>query len=384
LAAGSLGVAGVFARSRMAFVLLAVALLTSSWYDLGRIGFLGKCAGYPASLLATGLFFHFVRLAENEGHTPIEAIYSMAAIVVCSALVYSALLSGLLLVGIGGTFLLFDCTLSWAKASPRHIWFLVALAAFALLGFLSSGVVARPLYVGTGGSGAPWPVLFRWAAQVLDPPALHSAWLSFTIFPCIWLALGLIAILKKVPETASLIVFPMILFLFLYVANQGFRFEQVFPIFMTTAFCAAAILLGESMVSVPLISLLLIVPIAISALRIPEMLAIFGGSRTPPLTRFALSETEQLAAAIGSHAVMIDVDAPDPSLSTFLMVELGWRGVPLQFSERSWRHVMGYRPWPLPSYPEAAPFLIIKRSSLNVGPDKLVVRTAQFDLLRQN
>ena len=57
LTAASLGVAGTFARSRVAFVLLAAALLTSSWYDLSRMGFLEKSPGIPLTSWRWVCFF---------------------------------------------------------------------------------------------------------------------------------------------------------------------------------------------------------------------------------------------------------------------------------------------------------------------------------------
>jgi hypothetical protein len=66
------------------------------------------------------------------------------------------------------------------------------------------------------------------------------------------------------------------------------------------------------------------------------------------------------------------------------MVELGRRGIPLQWTERSWKPVLGYRPWPVPTHETPAPLRIVVRpgDGGRAGGD-VVLRTTQFELLRR-
>lgn len=47
-----LGIAGVFARSRLSLILLLLGLLTSHWYDYSRTGYFAKILGFPARGIA--------------------------------------------------------------------------------------------------------------------------------------------------------------------------------------------------------------------------------------------------------------------------------------------------------------------------------------------
>jgi hypothetical protein len=100
-----------------------------------------------------------------------------------------------------------------------------------------------------------------------------------------------------------------------------------------------------------------------------------------PLYRFSLAETDRLATAVAGGAV-IDV-GEGPHLNIFLVVELGGRGIPFQLSETSWRAFLGYRPWAFPQYDKPWPISIVLRSEENTASPRLLMRTTQFDVMRQ-
>jgi hypothetical protein len=130
-----------------------------------------------------------------------------------------------------------------------------------------------------------------------------------------------------------------------------------------------------------LVTIFLLVPIGMGLPRYAASFASLGGDASPPLYRFSLEETDQLAAAVAGGAV-IDV-GNGPHFNIFLVVELGGRGIPFQFSETSWRAFLGYRPWPLPRYDKPMPISIVLRSEANSASPGLIMRTTQFDVLRQ-
>ena len=102
--------------------------------------------------MALGLFFHFVRFSTADRSAPILAVGALASMVVCSVLVYSGSLTVLLLASIGGAFVLLDWTFDWNARkdlfSLRHAGYASTLAGLAILGFICSGVVARPFDIG--------------------------------------------------------------------------------------------------------------------------------------------------------------------------------------------------------------------------------------------
>jgi hypothetical protein len=64
----------------------------------------------------------------------------------------------------------------------------------------------------------------------------------------------------------------------------------------------------------------------------------------------------------------------------FLVVELGRRAIPI---EKAWRTFMAYHPWPIPQYDKPWPISIVLRSEENTASPRLLMRTTQFDAMRQ-
>jgi hypothetical protein len=129
-----------------------------------------------------------------------------------------------------------------------------------------------------------------------------------------------------------------------------------------------------------------LVLVLLLATRLPRVEAttrFHGGRDMPPLFRFSSIETEALADAIAREGNSALVEADDaPHFPVFLMVELGRRGVGLQWSERAWTYIVGYRRWPRPIYSAPAPLRIVLRDKAGPGVTP-ILRTTQFDLVRR-
>src|SRR5262249_20944476 len=109
---------------------------------------------------------------------------------------------------------------------------------------------------------------------------------------------------------------------------------------------------------------------------------LYGGSASPPLSRYSATEAAQLAAIVEqAGGALVDVEGP-VQLGIFLLVELGQRGLALQWSASSWHLILGYRPWPVPAYPTPMPIRITNRSPAHSGSPDLLLQTRQFDVLR--
>ena len=393
LTAASLGVSAVFSRTRAVFVLLAVALFVSVWFDLGLVGYLGKIVGFPATVLVVGLFFAFCRVISIEEEFPLAALGALAAIVICAVLMFNAHVTALALAVFGSLFL--ATRLIWQKRDSFVVRQVarsaLILAALTVLAIVSSGTIARPLYLGFIPMDVGWKALTDWATQVMGPVGatgpLFLISSSKIVITAIFLCISIYAMVKKSAAATSLTVGSFAVAGILYAFDQQWRFYEISPLFVATPFCAAATLLSRELYLANrlrfcgLVTIFLLVPIGMGLPRYAASLASLGGDTSPPLYRFSLEETDQLAAAVAGGAV-IDV-GNGPHFNIFLVVELGGRGIPFQFSETSWRAFLCYRPWPLPQYDKPMPISIVLRSEANSASPRLLMRTTQFDVMRQ-
>jgi hypothetical protein len=98
----------------------------------------------------------------------------------------------------------------------------------------------------------------------------------------------------------------------------------------------------------------------------------------PPASQiFKLTDFDTIAAAVGQQPVLADIR--DSINAITLLVELGRRGMNIQWSKDGWNAVVGYRHWPLPNY-SAAPKFILSDGADQIDPQQMIVRGAQFKL----
>jgi hypothetical protein len=393
LAAASLGVSAIFSRARAVFILLAVSLFTSVWFDIGQIGYLGKMIGFPGTLLAVGLFFELCRMILTEEELPLTALCAVAAVVTCAVTMFNAQFTALALAVFGSLFIATSfnetqCDLRAIQKTARSTLILVALIVLAIV---SSGTIARPIYFHSYPVGFGWATLTDWASQVVGPsgtmgPAFLVAFFKI-IMTAVLICVCIYAVARKSAAAIALALGSLAIAVVLYAFNQQWQFYEISTLYAAMPVCAAAPVLNRELFLASrlrfwcLVALFFLVPIGIGIPRYAASLATLGGDRTLPLYRFSLDETDRLAAAVASGAV-IDI-GDNAHFNLFLMVELGRREIPFQLSETSWRTLLGYRPWPAPHYDRPMPFSIVLRSETNSGSPRLLTRTTQFDVMRQ-
>jgi hypothetical protein len=390
LSAASLGVSAIFSRTRVAFVLLSMSLFTSIWFDIGEIGYLGKMVGFPATLLAVGLFFELCRMISTDEEFPL-----VAAIVICTVTMFNAQLTAFALAVFG--FLFLAMSFNWLQLGSRIVATatrsVAVLAALVVLATVSSGIIARPIYFHSYPVDFGWINLTNWASQVVGPsetigPTFLTDYFKLVIV-AILLCICIYAIARKSPAATALALGSTAIAAALWAFNLQWHFFEISALYAAMPFCAAVPLLDRELFLASrsrfwcLAALFLLVPTGIGLPRYAVSLATLGGGGGKTLApyRFSLEETDRLAAAV-APGVVIDI-GDNAHLNLFLLVELGRRRIPFQLSETFWRTLLGYRPWPAPHYDKEMPFSIVLRSETNSGSPRLLVRTTQFDVLRQ-
>src|SRR5262249_3989932 len=125
-----LAVAAVYARTPLVLLLLAAALLTSVWFELGRAGFFGKLLAYPSALFIFGLLATSAKLS-------LWSVVTLALFALSTATRHAALGTALILCAIGGPYIVLRGLFEYETS--RHIRDtmdrLVALALMVLLAF---------------------------------------------------------------------------------------------------------------------------------------------------------------------------------------------------------------------------------------------------------
>jgi hypothetical protein len=98
LAASILGVAAVFAKSRLTLILLICVLALSVWFEYGRAGFFSKLVAYPGVLFLIGV------LITTRGWDG-KSASALAVLVVGVATMHSAMATILFLIAVGAPFI---------------------------------------------------------------------------------------------------------------------------------------------------------------------------------------------------------------------------------------------------------------------------------------
>jgi hypothetical protein len=378
LVVASLGVAALFARRRSTFVLLAAALLTGFWFDWNRSGYLAKNTGYPATVLAARLYFAWVARLRRDGAAPLFALASVAALTAGAAVMFSGLVTGLFLALLGLTFL---ATAALAPAEPdapagrRGLGDpAVGLALLVALAVLSSGMIARPLFYGNFAVPWSWRDLLVRALEVeglmgrTGLPATALTGLALLLLAA-WIGLAVLAVRHRRPTAAAALAVPLVLLAGLGAADQRWYAMNFIGIYGALLLGGTAAFLDgvdgpELRRGLRLAILALLIAGTGSHLpRFAATAALLGGRDTPPRSRFSSGETDALAAAIlrEGGSALVDV-GQSPHFAMFLMVELGRRGIPLQWTEDSWKSIFRDRPRPVSTYTTPAPLRIVARA----------------------
>jgi hypothetical protein len=424
LTASILGVAAVFARSRLVLVLLVLGLLTAHWYDYTRTGYLAKAIGFPAAFFVAGLFMLACAPLRPRMLLPLALLTAGASSV------YWAEAPSLFIGLLGGGFILARLALGGraslrqprraARTAWQHAAVLALMGLIALL--VRTYVAADPARPGANDFIAAHLTALvnpNERAQFNVPP-LSALWLSLAdlehqagpvtrlspnrqavmllVSALSWLGLAGIAWYRRDPRAVALTSGPIALLAFLApLSSSSARWTtyQLPGTFYPLALCAAASLAEGAFVhprgSRPrvLAAALLLLLVGNVELHLPRFAAVtdrYAGMDTPTWLQFSQDDLDGLAAAIGSKTVRVDID--QPQLSYVVLLELaGRRGIDVQWAPASWRYILGYRGWPAPEPDRPVDFIL--RPILppgNVVPDDpgttLVYRSRQYLLRR--
>lgn len=397
LCAAALGVAGCFARRRLTFVVVALGLLTSFWFDWSRLGFFGKINGYPASIFAAALFCAWMRIPPSTQRAWVGFI-GVVMVSCAASVMFEGVVTAVLVGSVGAACLIVRIARD-ARAEDRTDYgtHAMTLGLLVCVCILSSGIVARPLYLMRGGPVGPWERIVAQALEVQSlMPGMHGlgrrVTLSFvTLMALVWAGAVGYALRRRRAEPAAFLVTPLLLLGAFFVTDRGgwhaFQFVGTyFPMIL-----GGIALLEDGPDRAPGRSrgrwTIVVALVVLQLLHLPRFVGVaahYGGNRPPTLYRFSSVETEQLVRSIAREGeVLVDIDTDPLHFVTFLVVELGYRDVPVQWSARSWPFVLGSYGSALPVYRRPAPLVLVMRSPANSDSPALVMRTAQFDLLRR-
>jgi hypothetical protein len=367
LSAGILGLCGVFARTPWMVGVLALALLTSHWFDYASSGYLGKLTGFPASLLAVGIF------VTARGSIRVAELAIMIIAIAGASIMYSGLVTAFLVATVGLTFTVYDACkvmLKDRRLADLTRDRLIILGLLVGVASLTTGFASRPGNYAFPDYHLDWGYIVPRvldlenqgvAVSRLDPVQVLFLCAIFGLVVVSGLALTLSHGLS-VP--IALIGGPSLLLVILFALDARSTAFQLIGIEYPLVLCGLVVLIESAIaggrVSSGTISRALVSGIGcflFAVLTVSHLPRFFGsldrfaGSNTPESARFNLAEIDAISGLIGASTVEVDIEQPQAAIMA--LVELGRRGVGLQWSAGAWAVAVGdrgNRPWPLPAY----------------------------------
>jgi hypothetical protein len=385
LAVAVLSVAAVYARSPLVLFGLTAALMTSLWFELGRSGYFGKIIGYPSSLFLFGLLVTSPTISSRS--TATLALFTLGA-----ATRHSGLATALILCSIGGVYILLNGLFKYRVERSIHetLERSVALALMVGIAFACNGMFAllKPF-----GGYLPYDVSWMWILPRLLE--IQNAVVDFAIQSAFWIstmailvvglqiAIVIVAISLRNAVAAALSGGMLGLMLVLYLTDYRWIGYQILGTVYPAALCGVGYLFDDAARVSRRAALATIAALAVGVvvMRIPRMIGAVKlyTLETTPITRYAAKDFEALATAIGSGVVHIDSAHAAPAISS--LVEFGRRGISIQWSPQAWNRVLGYQPWPVPTYAARPDFCLIYNGDPD-PPGTLIMETPQFRLIR--
>jgi len=370
LTAGVCAVVGTFARSRTAIALLVVGLLTSLWAIYPHQGFLGRVLAYPGTIVLTGLLI--------QASTPLSTS-SFAALIALAAgvaSVHGGVATAALVTLFGGVSLL--TTLLASVASRGQVCWVglreraILLACVAGAAVAISGVITRPLGIEIRDFPLDWLQIGGVVAEIYEPPLpptpVSREMLSVQLagIGVMWLAVASIAVARGHQAAWVFLGTPTVLILALATVNSA---TTRWAAYNLAGVVYPSILVGSTMLldslsrqhahRVRVTQALRIATVAailvVTAVHLPRFAAAvaeYGIPSSHPLYEITWSEMDQLVREIGAEPVEVDIE--NRQLALVCLVELGRRGIDVQWTPRSWKAILAYRPWSPPTYGQRA------------------------------
>jgi hypothetical protein len=376
VAAAILALAALFARSIAVFSLIAAGLLLCHWIDYAHIGFFGKVLGYPAAIFVAGLALGSLRSAS------LDRIVALIILTAAAAILHSgpatALLAGVVLV---------PALVALAMQGERKYLFDAVLmcGVVILVPVIASGTQARPIYFSFPDWSLEWsyvfPRILDLESQIgsvsgLGPAALQG---MLAIAGLTWVGLLALAFRQRSLPAIGLLAGPALLLIVLFVlGGRAHAFQLIgyfYPALVCGAGCLAVGIWPWKQTALALLALAI-------AERGPRLVGAVRQFVTSPSQPFLLSKLEfdQMTAIIGpSGVVQVDIDNPQRAIA--ILVEFGRRGLNVQWTARAWKTILGYRPWPAPTYPVRPAFALIDPSDI-ARPGTVLHASARYRLVR--
>jgi hypothetical protein len=350
LSSAVVGVAAVFARSWFAFTVLALGLSFSSWYDFSHLSYLGKATAYPATLFTLGLFLISRKMSD------LRVVLIILILCAASALLLSGLWTGVIFASLGGSAILMASF--FEKSIDRNQTLKLAMCVFVSL--LAGGFFVHPVNSYRLGHVDAYPAAYV-ASRSLDMEGwgATTGFQDMTLFAMIAASMlaaicaAWIAVLHRSANALALLITPAVIYVILLIFTVRTELLQMTGLLYPAMLCGLGLVVSE-LQDVRRWGLLLITVgclIITAALRAPHAYRQARRYTSPEaITRsYPKSEIDHIANVIGPQQTsLVDLGGKD---SLLMLVELGRRGLALQWTAHTWELVVGdWRGWPLPRY----------------------------------
>ena len=385
LVTACLSMAGLFGGASLALgLLLAVTMAVGQWFDLGRMGFLGKILGYPSALMVAGIL---VRLPDLPPTSQPRAAAYLLVLALAIAPMYAGTALAFLVGMIAVSALLARSVLQRPGVALLAGHDALTIVVTILSMAMAAGLAARPLGPSYPQTDMDWETILSLLAGLAPLEGKLSAYPFGMGHAAGWTMLlawgGLIAVALRVrmPLAVAMLLCPVaeVAILFLIDARN---FAAQLVGFTLPAVLAGAVLAcdrgtaRQRMLAMALTTALAIIPL-------PRFFQTIGNIRAnieAGQNLVSLSEMTTLFDHIGTSSVLVDVAFPQ-QLPILLLVH-GTARPHFAWSPSAWRSIVGYRSWPAPTQIKAADYTIV-RADTPVSPEAVLVRTRQFLLLGQ-
>jgi hypothetical protein len=356
-----LSVAAAFARSRFSIIVLALCLLSTTWFELGRDGYFGKLLAYPSCLFLLGLFMSSYRKMSPE------KLAVLILLTIGISTLHSGVITAFFLAAIGGIYLCGQALLERTERQGGVVQNFLCLGGIVAVALASVGMLSRPLIMplGPGQFSQSWASLLPHLLEIQNPTReyvpISYLWVSVGSALAMFFqaALIVLAFLRRSATAIACAFGPTLIFLGLFGLDVmgGFASRyaayQFSSIIVSYALCATVWLADDEESGKRRIQqIVLIVALGAASIivRVPRLMKSFDTYVfNPPRTQiFELAEFDKLVSVIGNQTVLADI-RDDLNLIAVL-VELGRRGVDIQWSTESWKLAVGYRNWAPPNY----------------------------------
>jgi hypothetical protein len=366
---GIMALVGLFTKTTPMAVCLSVCLLTSYWFDYASSGYFGKITGFPSSLFVAGLY------VTSRNSYRLNELLILVIAVAAAGIMYSGLVTAFLVLVVGLTFAVYEALIvvrARGELGDTNKDRFIVLALLVGIATLTTGFASRPGNYAYPDYNLDWgyilPRVMDLDNQGVAVTGLDQAQVFALCGVCAAIVVAGVtaAALRSLSVPVALMGGPALLLGGLVAVNARAVAFQLMGTIYPLALCGLAVLIESSRresTSKPgypggtWIAGVLLAVLALSHVpRFVGALERYAGPNAPEIVRFNLDEIETVSAIIGASTVEVDIAQPQAAIMA--LVEFGRRGMAVQWTQRSWATVLGYRPWPPPRYSSPAAFCL--------------------------